>query len=103
MKVKEYIEILNSNNIEEKLYYGIKIPIESEEEFEDLNWDNISRSVYLSESFIEYYIKYIKLDLILKNIVLSESFIEKYFASKSFYWANLSKYQPLSEEFIEKY
>jgi len=101
-------EISDSNIIlmTEHQYCSDKFLERNIEEIKD--WQlNISgnkkiKITYLSENSIKKYKKELNMFIVISNNLLSEKFIEKEIVKMGL-WYEISKYQKLSEEFIEKY
>ena len=66
-----------------------------------MDWDKISEYQQLSESFIKRFKDKVNWDYISQYQKLSESFIERYYYKVN--WRIISEYQKLSESFIKKH
>ncbi len=75
--------------------------IQSEEEIDKVNWEEVSYDKKLSEYFIKKYSNKVNWNFISKYQELSEKLIEKY--SDKVNWYFISQYQKMSEPFIEKF
>lgn len=68
-----------------------------------INWCSIINNKHYDEKIIAKCIDFVPINTLISSRKLSEDFIEKYIIPKNIFWSCISKYQILSESFMDKY
>lgn len=79
----------------------IKIECEEKEQIKKINWNDVSKTKYLNEDYIEKHANELNWKYICQYQKLSIQFMTKF--SHKLHWKNVTYYQSLTEEFALKF